>query len=174
MIDVLHSGLCETLVTLLLLLAAITLYIIFREGAEEDAQTRTFNGIDKYILPFLSLVAIPHIYIAYCLWNGGFILLYVFNLGAIALLWYMGNRYVIGGADAICFIFVALLLPFVIPLVIMTISTLVIEKIMRWRSPSIDAEWGSGKVPLLVPGKYGYIITLPMTLIFLILIGLGI
>lgn len=170
MLDILDSGLTKTLITFLLCVSVIILWIIFREGAAEDVKTRHYYGIDRFILPFLSIVILPHIYIAWIMIDNGFLILYIFNLVAIALLWYIGKRGVIGGADAICLIFVALCFPFVVPLVIIAISTLIAERILRWRSPLLDAEWRSGKTPLLLPCKYGYVVTVPLSALFLIFV----
>lgn len=168
MLDVvLQSGLCKTLIALIFTISVIFLYIIFKNGAEEDIESRTYYGIDKYILPYLAVVALPHVYFAIMMYCSGFIFLYIFNLAGLFLLWYAGIRGVIGGADAICFILVGITLPFCFPLPVMILSTLLIERCMR-------KKWNdSEKVPLLVPGKYGYVVTVPVTLILAIMIILG-
>lgn len=166
--QILNSGLSQSLVFTLLAFAAIILFFILKVGADSDVVSRTYEDIDMYIPGFLGTAALPHFWMACYMIFHGFAVLYILNMASIAFLWFISKKGVLGGADAISLMLVAVLLPCVFPLFFCCVCTAGVVKWMQKRHPEMTASWAEKKVPLLLPMKWGYLFSLPLSVLFMI------
>lgn len=152
------------LILLLWIIAAVILFIIIREGAREDVMTRYITSIDRFKWAFFATSAIPFVWFGIEMFSSGFGFVYVLNIAILIVFWISGLLNIIGGADAYVIMLCGVLFPFVFPAcVCFGLSAFVVR---FCRNAANAEDWELRGVPYFVPLRWGYVLTIPLAVLF--------
>lgn len=131
---------------------------------QEDVMLRTVTSIDRYKSAFFACAALPFIWFGIQMNTAGFGVLFWMNLFLIILFWMCGKLGMIGGADAYVAILCGLLFPFVIP--ICAIFGFSAFAVRFCRNEHNAEDWEKRGIPYFVPLRWGYLMTVPLAVLF--------
>lgn len=152
------------LILLLWILAGLILYLIIHSGMQEDIMLRTVTSIDRYKTAFFACAALPFIWFGIHMNAAGFGALFWMNLFLIALFWMCGKLGMIGGADAYIVILCGIVFPYVFPLI--ACFGLSAFAVRFCRNEQNAEDWEKRGIPYFVPLRWGYLITVPLAVLF--------
>lgn len=145
-------------------LAGCILWVIIREGAKEDVMTRYVTSIDRFKYAFFASAALPFVWFSWQMITNELLVVFLMNLLMIVLFWICGKLNIIGGADAYVVMMCGIVFPFVFPIVLCFGLSAFVVRFCKNEQNADD--WEKRGVPYFVTLRYGYVLTIPLGVLF--------